>query len=381
MQADYVFVGAGLASALSVLALAARRPGARVALVERAPRMLGNHTWCFHEADVSDAARAWLEPAVAVRWPRYQVKFPSYERTLSQAYSAVTVGSLEAALEAALARLDARVVLGRTATRLAHDCVELDDGTRIEAQLVIDARGPEPVPHAAGYQKFVGYELSLRRPVALAPVVMDATVAQHDGFRFLYVLPLAPERVLLEDTYYASSPALDVPRVGERVLAYARELGLDVASIVRTEQGVLPLPSRAALLPDDPSGPLRAGYRGGFFHPVTGYSFPLAVRLATHLADLGPTAARGPALAALIAEHAKQARFLRLLNRLLFGAMPDAARRNVLERFYRLPAPTIARFYAMTLTPWDRARIVCGRPPRGLSLSHALFRTPMRLSP
>ena len=29
-----------------------------------------------------------------------------------------------------------------------------------------------------------------------------------------------------------------------------------------------------------PGAPLAVGYRGGFFHPVTGYSLPLAARVA-----------------------------------------------------------------------------------------------------
>jgi lycopene beta-cyclase len=52
--------------------------------------------------------------------------------------------------------------------------------------------------------------------------------------------------------------------------------------------------------------------------------------------------------------------------------MPDDARRNVLERFYRLPEGTIRRFYAMALTRADRVRLVCGRPPRGFSVLAAL---------
>ena len=46
-------------------------------------------------------------------------------------------------------------------------------------------------------------------------------------------------------------------------------------------------------------------------------------------------------------------------------------RRNVLERFYRLPEAIIRRFYALSLTRADRLRIICGRPPRGLSLTTA----------
>jgi lycopene beta-cyclase len=50
-------------------------------------------------------------------------------------------------------------------------------------------------------------------------------------------------------------------------------------------------------------------------------------------------------------------RFFRLLNRMLFKACAPDQRYKVLERFYRLGAPLIQRFYAARLTPWDRIRV------------------------
>jgi lycopene beta-cyclase len=56
----------------------------------------------------------------------------------------------------------------------------------------------------------------------------------------------------------------------------------------------------------------------------------------------------------------------------LFRWFAPEHRYHVLERFYRLPEPTIRRFYALELTALDRARILVGRPPRGLSWRAAL---------
>jgi lycopene beta-cyclase len=57
---------------------------------------------------------------------------------------------------------------------------------------------------------------------------------------------------------------------------------------------------------------------------------------------------------------------------MLFGAFLPEARWNALQRFYRLPPDTIRRFYALETTRGDRLRIVCGRPPRGISLRVAI---------
>ena len=92
-----MLVGGGLQNGLLALALRARRPEARIALVEREATLGGNHTWSFHEGDVPEAAREWTEPLVAHRWPAYDVRFPGLERTLRHAYATIPSSRLDAA--------------------------------------------------------------------------------------------------------------------------------------------------------------------------------------------------------------------------------------------------------------------------------------------
>jgi lycopene beta-cyclase len=260
-------------------------------------------------------------------------------------------------------------VLRASVRELHADKVWLEDGRCVHGGLVIDARGPDRSRlEASGYQKFVGLELEVEPGSAPAlPVLMDASVEQLDGFRFVYVLPLAPERVLVEDTYYSARPVLDEPALEQRIFRYAEAAGLRVRGVRRRERGVLPIP-RALPAPARAESPLAAGYAGGLFHPTTGYSLPVALRFALLLAGLGLGAPLEPSYARWLARHRRQARFCLLLNRMLFGAFAPEERRNVLERFYLLPADTIRRFYALEMNASDRARIVCGRPPRGFSL-------------
>ena len=370
---DYLLIGGGLQNALIALAVLAQRPSARVCLVERADAVGGNHLWCFHGSDLDPAGAALVAPLVVKRWDGYSVRFPSFERRLDSPYSAVSSEQLARRVSEAFAQHpSSRLMLGRSVEHVASTSATLSDGEVLDARVVIDARGPDAHSrqHALGYQKFVGLELELEAPCALAePIVMDATVPQHDGFRFVYTLPLSPTRVLVEDTYFADGPELDAALLRSRALAYAQQLGLQVSGIVREESGILPLP--AATAPSRPGSPWLAGYAGGWFHPTTGYSFPIAARVALHVAASTPQTLFDPPFAALSREHARQQRYACLLNRLLFRAVPDHARRNVLERFYQLPEASIARFYALSTTAFDRARILCGRPPRGLSVSRA----------
>ena len=69
------------------------------------------------------------------------------------------------------------------------------------------------------------------------------------------------------------------------------------------------------------------------------------------------------ALRAHAIARARDDRFLRLLNRMLFRGCAPGDRHRVLSRFYRLPEPLIERFYAGRLTTLDKLRIVTGKPP------------------
>lgn len=368
---DYVLVGGGLQNGLIALAVLAARPESRIALVEQSTTLGGNHLWCFHQGDLGPSARSWSAPLVVHQWSGYRVRFPGRERTVDEGYFAVTSERFDRVVRGTLADHRAALHLGRAAVRIAPRSVTLDDGTELTGRVVVDARGPGQLASLApvAYQKFVGCELELDADHDIdRPLLMDACVPQTDGFRFFYVLPFSARQVFVEDTYYADSPDLDVSALRAGILAHAEALGLRVARVTREEIGVLPLPSRADFGPQS-AGVLRGGYQGGWFHPTTGYSFPVAARLAEFLATRPPEGTEGADLDRLIGEQRRQIRYAMWLNRLLFGAFRPQDRYHVLERFYGLPADTIRRFYALETTLADRTRIVCGRPPRGISLT------------
>lgn len=371
---DAVLVGGGLANAVIALGLLAGG-NRRIALVEAGDRIGGNHTWSFHSGDVPDRARAFIEPLIEYRWPAYSVAFPDYRREIRNEYASFTSARLHRVCESAFALSPgSQLLLGTHVSEIDATQVALQDGRTLSATLVVDARGPERLKPDTGcrYQKFLGLELSLSAAAPIRyPILMDARVSQAEGFRFVYVLPFDERRVLIEDTYFSDTSELDTAELEKRILDYASGHGFRVRGIERRERGTLPLPTRPPRAQPF-EGPLLAGYAGGWFHPTTGYSFPAAVRLAACLAVSGPADAFGVELQRLFSRRQADQRYFCFLNRLLYRGFAPEQRYRVLERFYRLPADTIGRFYAMQTTTGDRARILCGRPPRGLSLSHAL---------
>lgn len=364
---DLILVGGGLANCLIAWRVAQRQPAPRVLIVEQADRLGGNHTWSFHDADLTTTQHQWLAPLIAYAWDRHEVRFPDLRRTLYGGYRAITSARLH---ERMVARAVAEVRCSAAVVALAPEGVRLASGEFIRAHAVIDGRGPRASQHwLLGFQKFLGLEVELSRPHGLTmPVIMDATVSQADGYRFLYVLPLDGQRLLVEDTRYSDGEALDEPTLRREALAYIDARGWQVSRVAREERGVLPILLAGdfdAFWREGVAGVARSGLNAALFHPTTGYSLPYAVRLADAIVSSKDLS--GPTLAALSRRHAEAAwrrgGFFRLLNRMLFRAGAPDQRYRVLERFYRLPEPLIERFYAGRPTVADKCRLLMGKPP------------------
>ena len=342
------------------------RPSLRILLLEQADRIGGNHTWSFHDSDLDAAQRRWLAPLVSARWPDYDVIFPEHARTLDGGYASIFSVDLARVIEAALGPA---LRLGAGIADLTPTSVRLAGGEVLHAGAVIDGRGPRASDRLAlGYQTFLGQEVRLAAPHGLtSPVIMDASVAQQGGYRFVYVLPFAADRLLIEDTHYVDTGAWQPEPLRANIAAYAAARGWRVEEVLREEHGSLPIVLAGDIdrFWSDLAGQPCSGLRAGLFHPTTGYSLPHAVRLAERIAALDDLTA--PALFDAIRRTALQEwrgqRFFRLLNRMLFLAGDADHRWRVMQRFYRLPAPLIARFYAGRLTLGDKARLVAGKPP------------------
>lgn len=378
MRYDLVLVGGGLANGLLAYRLSERRPDLSILVLESGARPGGNHTWSFHATDLTPAETAWIAPFVVHAWPDYDVAFPGFARTVGLGYRSVSSERFAAVVERTLGT---RLRPGVAVAELAPTHVTLSSGERIDAIAVVDGRGPrEARALDLAYQKFVGQEVRLAEPHGLSrPILMDATVAQIDGYRFVYVLPFGPDRLLVEDTCYSDGASLDEDAIRVRIDRYLRAKGWNVAEVLREEAGVLPI----ALGGDmeafwrDPSGPVpRVGLRAALFHPTTGYSLPDAVRLADHVSSLPDLSA--PALFDAIRDWStrrwRKQNFFRLLNKMMFRAGDPARRFEMLRRFYALPEPLIARFYAGSLSPVDKVRLLAGKPPVPLlGAARALF--------
>lgn len=367
---DLAIVGGGLAGGLTALAVHRAHPEMDIALIEAGDSYGGNHRWSWFESDCGPEGDVLLGSFEAKRWTGgNEVRFPSHERALSADYRSLDSRDFDAGLRRCLPQsalhLNARV------TALAPDKVTLADGRSIAARRILDCRDAVPSPHlTGGWQVFLGQHRRMDAPHGVTrPVIMDATVDQIGGYRFLYLLPLSETDLFLEDTYYQDRAELDAPALRERIENYCAERGWQ-GDLVHEETGLLPVITggdfdahREGL---EQPGIALAGARGGFVHPLTSYTVPIAVRTGIAVADaVGEM--DGPDLAGFVAararDHWRSTGYYRLLGKMLFDAADPSERYRIFERFYTLPEPLIERFYAAKSSPLDKLRILSGKPP------------------
>jgi lycopene beta-cyclase len=376
---DVIIVGGGLAGGLIALALHRQVPECRFLLLEAGRTLGGHHRWSWFETDIRPGARSLMAGFALNGWDEgYDIAFPALSRTLPTAYRSLASAEFHRALVEELP--EERVMLETKAASLDAHGVTLADGTRIAGKRVIDARAFKPSKAlAGGWQVFLGQHFKCEEPHGLTrPVIMDAMVDQvapcgnGEAYRFVYVLPLSPDEVFVEDTYYADQPKMDAAILKGRIAEYAHRHGWK-GEVIDQEAGILPVISggdfNAALSEVAIPGVALAGARGGFSHPLTSYTLPFAVDNALAIARL--IARRpdvtGPQLAAFCKGRAKRhwraTAYYRMLSRMLFEAAEPGKRVVVFEHFYALKGNLVERFYAGRSTWPDRLRILTGKPP------------------
>lgn len=366
---DVILAGGGLSTGLMALKLREVRPELRVLVIERDAHLGGDHTWSFHGTDLAKDELAMVEPMIRSRWPAQDVQFPQLKRTLDTPYCTIVSNDFDRHVRGELGQ-DA-LLLNAPIAEVATGSVVLEGGQKLTAPCVMDGRGWQKDTGrdlALAYQKFFGLEVELRDPHGLSrPIIMDATVEQTDGYRFIYCLPYTPTSLLIEDTYYSPSMDLDAERAAREIRSYAEQQGWKIENVGREEKGCLPivLAGDASAFETNPGDAAPCGLRAGLFHPTTGYSLPDAVRVASHFArDFPRNTDELKARMTMLSETQWQKRkFYRLLNRLLFLGAEGNDKRKVMQRFYGMPQDLIERFYAGRSTQLDKLRILSGKPP------------------
>ena len=359
-DADLVILGAGLAGLTLAARLARERSGPRVVLLEPRTAYQDDRSWCFWRPEqhdlshlVSQRWKTWAFSDAAGRTVRHQVPGLAYQYVRGSDFYASAQADI-----AESPRVELRLgVRADTVTAVSGGVrVETSAGTLLARQ-VIDTR---PRPAAAMlYQSFVGFELERDSPLPFDPneaTLMGSIAADAEGLRFVYALPLGPNRAIVEWTRFGTEPITRdrlIPEL-DQVLA---GLGLADARRVRTEGGVLAMGlGRQAPLPIE--GVVHAGNAGGALRAASGYGFLRIARWAELCAErlLAGRAAVG---------HPEEPRLRRTFDRIFLQAVrahPERTAEYFLALARGVPPAALVRFLSDGARPADYARIISSLP-------------------
>jgi lycopene beta-cyclase len=304
LTSEVVVLGGGAAGLSLAHRLSRTSPALSLTLVEapEGPLRPPERTWCHwddaeSERDGGDGDRDGggdLREAVAASWSRLRVHGPDGTAvTVDPAplrYRMIRSRDFERLVQARLARSPgARIVrataeaVRETADGAVVRCTTREGQTLLlHARHVFDSRPPRALPPARTHllQHFRGWFVRTRADRFDPSVadLMDFRVPQpRHGLAFGYVLPLAPDRALVEYTEFSRTP-LTTGAYQAALDHYCRQvLALGAFTVEASEQGVIPM-TDGRFVRRPGRRVFRIGTAGGATRPATGYTFAAVQR-------------------------------------------------------------------------------------------------------
>jgi lycopene beta-cyclase len=351
---DIAILGGGCAG-LSVavrLALAGRN----LRVIEPRTRYVDDRAWSFWRT-----APDPFEDCVRASWSHWDVGGPGGvvgRGSRHLRYQTVAAGAVYGRAQSLIADSPlADISLGTSAT----DLRKAPDGWRIGTEAgtlcanhVIDTRPPRRIPRYG--QFFLGREIRSERPVFDPDRVqlMQFRTARSRGVDFVYILPFARDRALVEVTSFAPvSPGRAV--FEDWLTTEIAALQPGHVEVLREENGALPMEVGYADPPQP--GVIRMGLGGGAARPSTGYAF---TRIQAQADSVAEALRRG--VTPKIPRDAAASRFMDRVFLQVLQSMPDRGP-ALFEGLFRNAAPDrLERFLSGSNHPADRLSVMTSLP-------------------
>ena len=284
---DLIILGAGCAGLSLATRLASSIPySLRVLVVEARSSYTNDRTWCFWGADS-------LAPAHAPEYQWRHMRLTSGARTVLVDCESTPYQMLPASkfYDSALAVISmAKNITLKLDTVVWSDPAKIDGHWELETnagvfsgRMVVDTR-PQQLPARDGallWQSFYGKEIECDKAV-FDPSRMDLMnflPPDHTCVPFVYVLPTAANKALVELTVFGADPLRPEDLALMLETEIARRTGDSPFRVLRSEHGILPMGLRAA--PKNPDcSYVRVGVMAGGARPSTGFAFQRIQRWA-----------------------------------------------------------------------------------------------------
>ncbi|MCS6856565.1 MAG: lycopene cyclase family protein [Sandaracinaceae bacterium] len=372
-KADIVILGAG-ASGLSLAMRLAQSTTFEVLLLEARSDPSLERTFSFFEVEAHP-----FHAALSHRYHRIRVRSAASDVVSVLHRHPYVVLPGEAFVDTCLRQIETspRVrIRWNCRVQSVTECrdqvlVDTTHGT-IAARLVVDARGTyrnfrsfqkaQERPEVCWLQHFLGLRVRTENPIfdPKEVILMDFAPPQPEGVRFIYVLPEAPDRALVEDTFFSSTPGQS-SEYEAGIAQWLTDRGAGRFDILGRERGCIPMTT----IPQPPhlrGRILPFGLRGGAAKPSTGYAFLFIQRQAEALT-------RALLRHGLDHPHVlspPHPPLFRILDRIFLSYIahhPKSAPSAFTALFERVSGDRLARFLSESASPRDVLSVLSALPP------------------
>lgn len=361
---DLIVLGAGPAGL--ALAAAGAEQGLSVVVIDPEPHAAWPASYGAWKVDLP----AWVP--IERSWSTAHVAFDDGARDLRGDYARIDKAALQALLLDTLTAHGGELMCDRATALHAHDDhvrVQRGAGVDLHARVVIDAtgRGLTPVSPPTAFQAAYGVLARVRsHPWAAGHMaLMDFSVAHLNTTHrsgvssFLYALPYGPDRLFVEETSLAASPAVPLPLLRDRLYARLAHLGVEIVEELEVERCIIPMntpiPRLGLAVP--------FGAAAGLIHPATGYQLSRSLTLAEPVARAiaaalphGPSAARRAAWSTIWPTPQRRTRALHDLGLQLLLSLNAEQTRAFFSAFFDLPEPAWRAYLRADAAPGSVAR-------------------------
>lgn len=288
---DYLILGAGLSGLMLAQALVSDPyfKDKRILLLDKSEKNTNDRTWCFWSENTQD----W-DAVISKKWERIAFKGENFSAEIPlESYSYNKIEGIDF-YESVFGKLRASKQL-TFKTEAFQSLTETPEYVEVTTSAATYTAGkvfssilpPERLKNQTNYpvlqQHFIGWEVRTQEPVFDPEVAtfMDFTIPQRGNTRFIYVLPTAPNKALVEYTLF-SEHLLPDEEYEAAIEEYMEALGASQYELVSTEKGSIPM-TAYPFEKHNSRRLLHIGTAGGWTRGSTGYTFTYTLKRTAEL--------------------------------------------------------------------------------------------------
>ncbi len=246
-----------------------------ILLIEKDQKNSNDRTWCFWESNEGD-----LEEIIHKTWNQSFFASKDYHLNFSLSpfqYKMIRSLDFYKFMQQRLKSLDQLIQVKDEVLKIDNKKVSTAQ-VEYSADLIFSSIfNPEKLHQQKKYpvlqQHFIGQVIETRNNCFDPDKIefMNFNVPQKGNTRFMYVLPLSPNKALLEYTLF-SADLLDRQEYLDEITAFAEQLPTGGYMVIEEEQGNIPMTCFRFDL-NNTENILHIGTAGGWTKPSTGYTF------------------------------------------------------------------------------------------------------------